>query len=247
MISNMHNLLNKPIRVMVVENHQLMLWALTKLINGHRPLMEVVSIASNQTDALLQMPGVTPDIVLMRHDLAMMTVHGLLPEILTSGRRTLLFMEDVKEDILAASVRSGAHGVLTRRSSADEIIKAIEKTHEGELWFGREATGIALQVMRRAREQPARTEPKGDMDLLTPRELKVLQAVVDNKVRTTRDLAKKLFISESTLRNHLSSIYRKLGVSSRLDLYVYMQSHLGGEVAVEPIAKKPRLEVEFSA
>ncbi|MGJ7917973.1 response regulator transcription factor [Massilia sp. LXY-6] len=230
-MSNIHNVLNKPIRVLVVENHQLMLWALTKLINGHRPLMEVVSIASNQTDALLQIPGVTPDLVLMRNELATMTVEGLLPEALTTGRRTLLFMEEVTEDTLAASVRCGAQGVLTRRSSADEIIKAIEKTHEGELWFGREATGMALQVMRRAREQPAPATPKGHLSLLTPRERKVLHAVVDNKVRTNKDLAKQLFISESTLRNHLSSIYQKLGVGNRLDLYVYVRSHLGVGVA----------------
>jgi DNA-binding NarL/FixJ family response regulator len=216
---------------MVVENHQLMLWALTKLINGHRPLMEVVSIASNQTDALLQMPGVTPDIVLMRRDLAVMTVHALLPEMLTTNCRTLLFMEEVTEDTLAASVRCGAQGVLTRRSSADEIIKAIEKTHEGELWFGREATSMALQVMRRAREQPAPSEHRGHFGLLTPRERKVLHAVVDNKVRTNKDLAKQLFISESTLRNHLSSIYQKLGVGNRLDLYVYVKNHLGVGVA----------------
>jgi DNA-binding NarL/FixJ family response regulator len=227
----MHNLLNKPIRVMVVENHQLMLWALTKLINGHRPIMEVVSIASHQTDALLQIPAVTPDIVLMRHELAAMTVRATLPDMLTANCRTLLFMEEVTEETLAGSVRCGAHGVLTRRSSADEVIKAIEKTHEGELWFGREATGIALQVMRRAREQPAPAEPRSHFGLLTPRERKVLHAVVDNKVRTNKDLAKQLFISESTLRNHLSSIYQKLGVGNRLDLYVYVQNHLGVDVA----------------
>jgi DNA-binding NarL/FixJ family response regulator len=222
--------MNKPIRVMVVENHQLMLWALTKLINGHRPLMEVVSIASNQIDALLQIPGVTPDLVLMRHELATLSPQGLLPEALIAGRITLLFMEEVTEDTLSASVRCGAHGVLTRRSSADEIIKAIEKTHEGELWFGREATGIALQAMRRAREQPVVSEPQGHFGLLTPRERKVLHAVVDNKVRTNKDLAKQLFISESTLRNHLSSIYQKLGVGNRLDLYVFVRNHLGEQL-----------------
>jgi DNA-binding NarL/FixJ family response regulator len=231
-MSNIHNILNKPIRVLVVENHQLMLWALTKLINGHRPLMEVVSIAGNQTDALLQIPGVTPDLVLMRHELATMTVHGQLPAALTTGCRTLLFMEEVTEDTLSSSVRCGAHGVLTRRSNADEIIKAIEKTHEGELWFGREATGMALQVMRRAREQVVPSGARSHFGLLTPRERKVLHAIVDNKVRTNKDLAKQLFISESTLRNHLSSIYQKLGVGNRLDLYVYVKSHLG-EQSVE--------------
>lgn len=246
-MSNIHNLLNKPIRVLVVENHQLMLWALTKLINGHRPLMEVVSIASNQTDALLQIPGVTPDLVLMRSDLAKLTVDGLLPEALISGRRTLLFMEEVTEESLASSVRCGAHGLLTRRSSADEVIKAIEKTHEGELWFGREATGIALQVMRRAREEPAPVQSRGHFGLLTPRERKVLHAVVDNKVRTNKDLAKELFISESTLRNHLSSIYQKLGVGNRLDLYVYAQSHLSVGVEDNSSVRKSRLKMEISA
>jgi DNA-binding NarL/FixJ family response regulator len=212
---------------MVVESHQLILWALTKLINGHRPMMEVVSIANSQSDALLQIPVADPDVVLLRHE----STAKPLPEALITGRRTLLFLEDVTEDTLESSVRCGAHGLLSRRSSADEIIKAIEKTNEGELWFGREATSLALQVMRRAREQPAPASPKSHFGQLTPRERKVLHAVVDNKVRTNKDLAKQLFISESTLRNHLSSIYQKLGVGNRLDLYVYVKSHLGMEVA----------------
>jgi DNA-binding CsgD family transcriptional regulator len=74
---------------------------------------------------------------------------------------------------------------------------------------------------------PARPRAsQDDLELLTPRERRVLQVVIGNKVRTNKDLAKRLFISESTLRNHLSSIYQKLGVSNRLDLYVYAQSHL---------------------
>ena len=224
-------MLSKPIRVMVVENHQLMLWALTKLINGHRPLMEVVSIAGNQPDAILQIPAASPDVILMKHELVMMTPQSLLPDVLTTGRRTLFLMEEVREETLATCVRCGAHGLLTRRSSADEIIKAIEKTYEGELWFGREATGMALNVLRHAREQKASQETRSHFSLLTPRERKVLNAVVGNKVRTNKDLAKQLFISESTLRNHLSSIYQKLGVSNRLDLYVYVQNHLGADVA----------------
>lgn len=216
-----------PIRVMVVENHQLMLWALTKLINGHRPSMEVVSIANNQSDALAKIPAASPDIILMRHEPTVPPLPESLPAMLTSGRRTLLFIEEVNEDLLEASLRCGIHGLLTRRSSADEIIKAIEKTHEGELWFGREVTGIALQVMRRAHEQSPVPGSSQQFSSLTPRERKVLRAVAENKYRTNKELAKQLFISESTLRNHLSSIYQKLGVNNRLDLYVYVQSHLG--------------------
>ena len=212
-----------PIRVMVVENHQLILWALTKLINSHRPGMEVVAVASTQSDALFQLPTAAPDLVLMKYELAVTAHQGDLPEVLTCGRHTLLFAEEVGADTLASTLRCGAHGLLSRRSSADEIVKAIEKTHQGELWFGREATCLALNALRGG--EPVRTHHDG-LDALTPRERRVLQAVVANKVRTNRDLAKILFISESTLRNHLSSIYQKLGVSNRLDLYVYAQSHL---------------------
>ena len=211
---------------MVVENHQLILWALTKLINDHRPDMEVTAVAGTQVDALQQLPSAAPDVVLLKYELAVMTQQSALPEVLTRGRHTLLFAEEVETDTLAQSLRCGAHGLLSRRSSADEVIKAIGKTHEGELWFGREATCLALNALRGGGE-PVRAQPSRDnLELLTPRERRVLQAVIANKVRTNKDLAKRLFISESTLRNHLSSIYQKLGVSNRLDLYVYAQSHL---------------------
>jgi len=217
---------NNPIRVMVVENHQLILWALTKLINEHRPDMEVTAVAGTQADALRQLPSAAPDVVLLKYELAVAGHQSALPEVLTHGRHTLLFAEDVETETLAYSLRCGAHGLLSRRSSADEVIKAIGKSHDGELWFGREATNLALNAMRGGGE-PVRAEPSRDnLELLTPRERRVLQAVIANKVRTNKDLAKRLFISESTLRNHLSSIYQKLGVSNRLDLYVYAQSHL---------------------
>ena len=210
---------------MVVENHQLILWALTKLINDHRPDMEVTAVAGTQADALQQLATAAPDVVLLKYELAV-TAQSALPEVLTHGRHTLLFAEGVETETLAHSLRCGAHGLLSRRSSADEVIKAIGKTHEGELWFGREATCLALSALRGGGE-PVRAQPSRDsLELLTPRERRVLQAVIANKVRTNKDLAKRLFISESTLRNHLSSIYQKLGVSNRLDLYVYAQNHL---------------------
>jgi len=222
---------NTPIRVMVVENHQLILWALTKLINGHRPYMEVVSVTGTQADALVQIATVEPDVVLMKYELATVAPHAALPDVLTSGRRTLLFVEEVAADTLAHALRSGAHGLLSRRSNADEIVKAIEKTHQGELWFGREATGIALNVIRGGGEPPRDQASRNRVDMLTPRERKVLRVIIANNVRTNKDLAKQLFISESTLRNHLSSIYQKLGVNNRLDLFVYAQKHFPVELS----------------
>ena len=230
MMSQLPPMLRGPIRVMLVENHQLILWALTKLINGHRPVMEVVSVAGTQSDALLQIPAAAPDVVLIKHELAVLSPQATLPDGLTRGCRTLLFIEELGPETLTASLRCGAHGLLSRKSGAEEVIKAIEKTYEGEFWFGREATGIALNVLRGGGEPPRGQANRNSLESLTPRERKVLHAIIENKVRTNKDLAKQLFISESTLRNHLSSIYQKLGVNNRLDLYIYAQNNLAPDI-----------------
>jgi DNA-binding NarL/FixJ family response regulator len=213
---------HEPIRVMIAENHQLILWCLDKLINEQRPYMEVTGVAYTPAEAISRAALEAPDVVLLKYEFARTLGRDKLFQSLKSlGCRTLLLTDDLTNESLQISLRAGAHGLLTRKSRAEEVIKAIEKTYYGELWFGREATGMALNAMR----EPKRQADVGDesLDLLTPRERKVLRAVVENKVRTNKDLARQLFISESTLRNHLSSIYQKFGVTNRLDLYVYAQ------------------------
>lgn len=210
---------------MIAENHQLILWGLHKLIDEQRPQMEVAGIANTLAEAISQAVHVAPDVVLLKYEFVRTIARDNLSRAVKQvGSRTLLLTDDLTNESLQVSLRAGAHGLLTRKSSAEEVIKAIKKTYYGELWFGRDATDMALKAMR---------EPKGqteagntELDLLTPRERKVLRAVVENKVRTNKDLARQLFISESTLRNHLSSIYQKFGVTNRLDLYVYAQ-HCG--------------------
>lgn len=219
----MHVSFQQPIRVLLVESHQLMLWALCKLISSHRPMMDVVSVVATQDDAIDRLSIATPDLVLMRFELARMNAQGRLPDVLINGCRTLLLLDDACVDKLERSVRCGAHGVLTRKSSADEVVKAIEKTHAGDLWFGRETANLILSEIRRASKQEAAPSAAG-LERLTPRERKVLDAVILGRSRPNKALAKQLFISESTLRNHLSSIYQKLGVCNRLDLYMYAQN-----------------------
>lgn len=219
----MNNGFQQPIRILLVENHQMMLWGLCKLISAHRPMMDVVGAVATQADAVERMRTAAPDLVLMRFELAVMDQHGMLPETLTHGCRTLLLVDDTSPDQLGKLVRCGAHGALTRRSSAEEVIKAIEKTHGGELWFGREIANLVLSELRCPSKEAA---PRADtsLDRLTPRERKVLDAVIVSRSGPNKTLAKQLFISESTLRNHLSSIYQKLGVCNRLDLYMYAQN-----------------------
>jgi len=210
-----------PIRVLIVESHELIMWGLNKLINGRQPEMEVVGTSSNVAEAIPLAMRLAPDVVLLSDDMVRaLGCEDWSRTMQQAGARTLLFTDDLSSDSFQLSLQAGAHGLLTRKSSPEEVIKAVSKTYYGELWFGREATGMALEAMR----EPGRKASTGAtaLNLLTARERKVLLAVVENRVRTNKDLARRLFISESTLRNHLSSIYRKFGVTNRLDLYVFV-------------------------
>lgn len=212
----------QPIRVMVVDNHAMILWGLGKLINEHRPLMEVAAVASSVADAISRAQDLMPDVVLIKYEFVRANAQDPLLKVLKhAGCRTLLWTDDITLESVEISLRSGAHGLLTRKSRAEEIIKAIENAHRGELWFDREASGMALNTLREPKSQP-RADSR-EVGLLTRRERKVLRAVLESKAKTNKDLARQLFISESTVRNHLSSIYQKMGVCSRLDLLVYAQ------------------------
>jgi DNA-binding NarL/FixJ family response regulator len=120
-------------------------------------------------------------------------------------------------------VRRGARGILHKEVSAGQVIKAIEKVHRGELWFDA-ATMDRLfgQLLR------ARTAPKPDTaphESLTARERAIVSAAVQHSGSANHEVAERLFISEHTLRNHLTSIYRKLNVANRLEMYVYAIKH----------------------
>jgi DNA-binding NarL/FixJ family response regulator len=216
----------ETIRVMVVENHQLMAWGLQNLVSIHQPMMKVVATATNLQEATMKLAEFQPNVVLLKYQLANMSDGLTLSRAFTdSACRILLFTETFDEEMVQITLRSGAHGLLTGNSSPDEIIKAIEKTYRGELWFGREFTRMVVNALRSPGEQKKSHSPGEILAELTPRERKVMQAIIENKVRTNKGLARQLFISESTLRNHLSSIYQKLGVRNRLDLYVYAHDH----------------------
>lgn len=208
----------EPIRVMIIENHEIISWGLGKLIEEQRPTMELVAVACSPSAELFRAARNVPDVILLKYDYVRAYVEDRSFQALKQGGcRTLLLTENLTHETVQISLRSGAHGLLTRKTRAEEVIKAIETTYSGELWFDREASGIALNALR----EPKRNLGSNDLEKLTRRERNVLRAVVENKVRTNKDLAHQLFISESTLRNHLSAIYRKFGVSNRLDLYVY--------------------------
>ncbi len=215
-----------PIRVMIVDDHPTMLWGLEKLISGEQPRMEVIGTASNAEEAFTHIRNVVPDVVLLDLDLDGQNGLDMLPGLLVNpATRVLILTGERQQSILDQAVQKGARGILHKNASANQVLKAIEKTYEGELWLDRSTLGRVFSDFRVSRGAE-KTDPEAEMrDSLTSRERKIIQVIVEGQGASNNDLAERLFISPHTLRNHLTSIYSKLNLGNRLELYVYAVKH----------------------
>ncbi|GGE81616.1 DNA-binding response regulator [Massilia psychrophila] len=214
------------IGVLLVEDHQVMLWGLQKLIDGERPRMGVVGTARTCADALAKAAQLAPDVILLDIDLDGVCMIDFLPELLANGlSRALLLTAERDTGTLDLAVRRGARGILHKEVAAEQVLKAIEKIHRGELWFDAGTMGRVFGQVFDARAAQRLDPELARHTQLTTRERDIVKATVEHSGSANHVLAAQLFISEHTLRNHLTSIYRKLGVASRLELYVYAVRH----------------------
>lgn len=113
---------------------------------------------------------------------------------------------------------AGASGLVHKCEPAEVILKAIQHVHAGELWLDRATIG---RVFASLSGGAARGNAAGPYESLTPAELRVMLEVLRQKSAPNKVIADALHISAHTLRNHLASIYGKLGLKRRLDLVLY--------------------------
>jgi DNA-binding NarL/FixJ family response regulator len=226
MNSDVHEPGSGAIRVLLVEDHQTMLWGLQKLVDAERPRMLVAGTASTCPEALERAAQLGPDVILLDLDLGGVSMVDFLPELLANGlSRALVLTAAHHTDTLDLAVRRGARGILHKEVSADKVVKAIEKIHRGELWFDAETMGRVFGQLMGTRGAPQPDAAPAKHASLTARERDIVSAAVEHSGSANHEVAERLFISEHTLRNHLTSIYRKLNVTSRLEMYVYAIRH----------------------
>ena len=225
-------LAEKTIRVMLVDDHKTMLWGLAKLIEGESARMEVVGTASNCEEALAQIGQLAPDVILLDLDLGGKSSIDILPALLANGVSRALILTGTREQAtLDQAVLHGARGVMRKDASAEQVLKAIEKVHQGELWLDQEMLGRVFGEFMHP-TPTHKPDPETEKNAtLTAKERKIVDTIVEGSGALNKTLAERLFISEHTLRNHLTSIYQKLGVSNRLELYVYAVKHQFGKCA----------------
>jgi DNA-binding NarL/FixJ family response regulator len=195
-----------PIRLVIADDHPVVRDGLSGIFESD-PDFEVLGQAADGAQAVELAERLGPDVVLM--DLRMPGTDGLgaIAEIARRGlaaRVLVLTTYDTDADVLPA-IQAGATGYLLKDAPRTELLRAVRAAARGESVL---SPSVASRVLGRVRR------PTSDgSDDLSPRELEILALVA--RGTTNREAAKRLFISEATVKTHLLHIYAKLGVNDR--------------------------------
>jgi NarL family two-component system response regulator LiaR len=196
-----------PVRVMIVDDHAVVRSGLSAFLLAYDDL-EFVGEAGGGAEAVNKCRSLSPDVVLM--DLVMPEIDGAEATRLIRAECPhvqVIALTSYKEDeLVQGALKAGAIGYLLKNISADELANAIRAAHAGRPTLAPEAAQVLIKATTHA-EQP---DPG-----LTGRELEILQLMVDGL--SNPEIAKKLWVSRSTVKFHVSNILMKLGASSRTE------------------------------
>ena len=208
-----------PIRVLVVDDHALFRRGL-QMVLEQEPDIEVVGEASDGAEAVTSAAETLPDIVLM--DVRMPKRGGIdactaIHETVPSAKIIMLTISDEEADLYDA-IKAGAMGYLLKEISIEEVASAIRAVHGGQSLI---SPSMASKLLTEFASMIKKTDDRQQVPTprLTDREMEVLKLVA--KGMNNRDIAKQLFISENTVKNHIRNILEKLQLHSRMEAVVY--------------------------
>jgi two-component system response regulator DevR len=198
---------SRRIRVVIVDDHQLVSDSLGLLLDGQADI-EVIGYASSVNDVTNLRPTVAPDVVIMDYHLGDGTGHDAALVIRSShpNARFVFLSRDEGDDALLGAVEAGASAYIHKSRAASEVIEAVRRVAAGTSLI---APASIAQLMGRQRSRVARRES------LTQREREVLQLMAEGL--PSRRIADQLGISYATVRSHIRSIGTKLGARSKLN------------------------------
>lgn len=228
----MDNRRSQPIRIVIADDHPIFRDGLRRLLETESDL-KVIGEASDGIEAVKLAGQLKPDILLL--DLMMPRQHGLeaLREMSNSnqgGVRIILLTAAAEKKQIVEALQLGARGVVLKDSATQLLLKSIYTVMSGEYWVGRESVSNLVQYLRNLMQssgEEARQRKFG----LTPRELEIVSAVVAGY--SNKEIAEYFKISEDTVKHHLSNIFDKLGVSTRLELALFAVNQ---SLPLKPIA-----------
>lgn len=211
------------IGIFLIDDEPLIRAAVRKLLESW-PEFEVVGEAREHVEAVHQIQASGCDLVLLTvsgETDADIKVVGEVARALEPARVLVLAGECARGFHIRA-VSFGARGVIPKRTLPEEFRKALKKVHSGEIWLDRMSMTKLVNTALQGYEH-ATSQTDSPLAVLSDREVEVARLVV--KGLTNREVGERLFISETTVRHHLTAIYSKLRISNRFELITYVHQH----------------------
>jgi len=212
------------IRVLIVDDHGIMRAGLRMLLESH-PGITVVGEASTCADALALATGTQPDVIVLDLDLGGENAVESIPTLLRTAPDThILVLTGVRDpEVHRHAIRQGALGLVLKEKAVETLLEAIMKVRAGEVWLEPTMIARVLGDLTRPQPSPQASAEATKIARLTEREREVI-TLVGAGLRN-KHIAARLYISEATVRHHLTAIFAKLSIADRFELAIYAYQH----------------------
>ncbi len=214
------------IRVLIVDDQNLIRQGLKTLLELESDL-QIIGEAENGQIAVQQSDRLHPDVVLM--DIRMPVMDGVAATRAILQRsptaKVLILTTFDDEEYVTAALQQGAIGYLLKDTPSEDLAIAIRAAHKG---YTQISPGIVPKLMSRLSAQPDTPAPPTELEHLTPREREVLTLIAQGA--NNREIAKTLYISEGTVKNHVTNLLNRLGLRDRTQAAIFAATYLGNEL-----------------
>lgn len=214
---------NAPIRIAIADDHPIFRDGLRRLLESE-PNLRVVGEAADGRQAIDLVRQTNPDILLL--DVAMPNLPGLdaLRELSESQSpvRVVILTASIERPQMLQALQLGAKGIVLKESATQVLLKSLTAVMDGGYWVGKESVPDLKELV--LKDMPSTDEQSpGEKWGLTRREMQMVAAIVEGS--SNREIAQKFGVREDTVKHHLTSIFSKLGVTTRLELALFAIDH----------------------
>ncbi|MBB6215641.1 DNA-binding NarL/FixJ family response regulator [Anaerosolibacter carboniphilus] len=209
------------IKVLIADDHSLMRQGLRQILELEEDI-EVVDVAIDGEDAIKKSQQLKPHVILM--DINMPKMNGIqaLRRLKDMGLDSRVIMLTIHEDkeYLFETINIGASGYVLKDAESASLVKAIRDVHGGESYIH---PSLAASLVKEFNKKGKMDEDEFKKERLTRREYEVLSLIAEGK--NNKEIADTLFISEKTVKNHVSNIFKKIDVNDRTQAAIYAYKH----------------------